>query len=257
MRRLQRPSRVLKWVSTVLCVLIAFAFVFSTRQGITWHSPGLRYELDLGLGAIGCGWRPEGWRLEDERYPPRPGWTAGRYAGRPELCWWILSAENRSWQSVSVPLWPAFVVVALPAAIFWYRDRRSVRATLHRLWLWLTPKRPRKVTLWLVALFCALHLLSVISGVAVFELMYNFFTEYRRGDRVYPIVERLFVLLVWSTPLWGIIWAFAWVRLRNRLLRRQPGCRCLACGYDLTGNVSGVCPECGGAITGSPARPAD
>ena len=26
--------------------------------------------------------------------------------------------------------------------------------------------------------------------------------------------------------------------------RRKPG-RCRSCGYDLTGNVSGVCPECG------------
>ena len=26
--------------------------------------------------------------------------------------------------------------------------------------------------------------------------------------------------------------------------RRRAG-RCLHCGYDLTGNVSGICPECG------------
>lgn len=29
--------------------------------------------------------------------------------------------------------------------------------------------------------------------------------------------------------------------------RRKPGC-CTACGYDLTGNVSGRCPECGRAV---------
>lgn len=41
-----------------------------------------------------------------------------------------------------------------------------------------------------------------------------------------------------------------WWRDRSRI---PPGC-CHNCGYDLTGNVSGVCPECGGAITsGSPA----
>ncbi|UCG32186.1 MAG: hypothetical protein JSU68_11025 [Phycisphaerales bacterium] len=27
---------------------------------------------------------------------------------------------------------------------------------------------------------------------------------------------------------------------------------CLSCGYDLTGNVSGVCPECGQAVTSGP-----
>ena len=38
-----------------------------------------------------------------------------------------------------------------------------------------------------------------------------------------------------------------WVALRiRRSLRRenQPG-HCQQCGYDLTGNVSGICPECG------------
>jgi hypothetical protein len=33
----------------------------------------------------------------------------------------------------------------------------------------------------------------------------------------------------------------------RRWRRRRRGC-CLNCGYDLTGNVSGVCPECGEAI---------
>ena len=32
-----------------------------------------------------------------------------------------------------------------------------------------------------------------------------------------------------------------------RRLRRRPGC-CLHCDYDLTGNESGVCPECGTGI---------
>jgi hypothetical protein len=35
--------------------------------------------------------------------------------------------------------------------------------------------------------------------------------------------------------------ALAWARRS----RRRPSNRCPRCGYDLTGNVSGVCPECG------------
>src|SRR4051812_10094305 len=52
-------------------------------------------------------------------------------------------------------------------------------------------------------------------------------------------------------PLWSLaalpavvqLW---WMRrwLRRRRLRRHPEL-CPACGYDLTGNVSGRCPECG------------
>lgn len=47
----------------------------------------------------------------------------------------------------------------------------------------------------------------------------------------------------------GLFWgshglARVWSRLRYAGLRRQMGL-CIHCGYDMTGNVSGVCPECG------------
>ena len=38
----------------------------------------------------------------------------------------------------------------------------------------------------------------------------------------------------------------AWLWHRDRGWKR-PGC-CLRCGYDLTGNTSGVCPECGDKV---------
>lgn len=52
-------------------------------------------------------------------------------------------------------------------------------------------------------------------------------------------------------PFWAIAAAtaalpLAWTtaRLRSRA-RRHPYGLCRNCGYDLTGNVSGICPECG------------
>jgi len=53
----------------------------------------------------------------------------------------------------------------------------------------------------------------------------------------------------WFMPLWMplIVVAaptvFFWIRSRQLV----PG-QCHRCGYDLTGNVSGVCPECGAAL---------
>lgn len=55
---------------------------------------------------------------------------------------------------------------------------------------------------------------------------------------------RLFVPL-WM-PLAGLIALTGWLWRRDRI---PPGC-CRHCGYDLTGNVSGRCPECGCACGG-------
>jgi len=38
-----------------------------------------------------------------------------------------------------------------------------------------------------------------------------------------------------------------WATL-NRLCEAYPPGRCQTCGYDLTGNVSGRCPECGAPV---------
>jgi len=57
-------------------------------------------------------------------------------------------------------------------------------------------------------------------------------------------------------PLWipflivaiptGVLW---------RRDRRIPQGHCQECGYSLTGNTSGVCPECGTAVNSPPASP--
>ncbi len=55
-------------------------------------------------------------------------------------------------------------------------------------------------------------------------------------------------------PLWllmiafAVYPAFAFFRGPLRRWRRRRKGLCLKCGYDLTGNASGVCPECGEAI---------
>ena len=38
---------------------------------------------------------------------------------------------------------------------------------------------------------------------------------------------------------------------RRRVAARRSAGLCVRCGYDLTGNVSGVCPECGTRPSGS------
>lgn len=56
-----------------------------------------------------------------------------------------------------------------------------------------------------------------------------------------------------SIPLWlalAVVLAPT-LLIHARLPRRRAGC-CLGCGYDLTGNVSGRCPECGASFERPP-----
>ena len=65
-------------------------------------------------------------------------------------------------------------------------------------------------------------------------------------------------LSVWHVglPLWipflviAIPTAFLWWSDRRRI----PLHSCKGCGYDLTGNMSGMCPECGQNLSGTPTR---
>ncbi|HEY3241813.1 MAG TPA: hypothetical protein VGM03_00550 [Phycisphaerae bacterium] len=54
------------------------------------------------------------------------------------------------------------------------------------------------------------------------------------GTQILSVPVWLPVLILVAPTLW------LWVRDR----RPKPG-HCQRCGYDLTGNTSGVCPECG------------
>jgi hypothetical protein len=55
-----------------------------------------------------------------------------------------------------------------------------------------------------------------------------------------------------ALALFGVVAAlfYAFLERPSRLsIARRAAGLCLKCGYDLTGNVSGVCPECGAAAT--------
>ena len=80
------------------------------------------------------------------------------------------------------------------------------------------------------------------------------FVAYRTWVRHYLLLPRTplwgvgvphwFIAVVLALP--GLIWLTRYRRELVLRLRRVRGL-CLACGYDLTGNQSGVCPECGTA----------
>ncbi len=68
---------------------------------------------------------------------------------------------------------------------------------------------------------------------------------------IFPILLLIPGLLLAKGHRWGDKWAnttVIWRRYRFRLPFDQRGLLCMNCGYNLTGNTSGRCPECGTPI---------
>jgi hypothetical protein len=64
----------------------------------------------------------------------------------------------------------------------------------------------------------------------------------------------LLVFALCFFPTWAVGMAISRridTALMRKLIRRELGLSCGNCDYDLTGNVSGICPECGTPIPAS------
>ena len=72
-------------------------------------------------------------------------------------------------------------------------------------------------------------------------------TPYRSD--IIPFYAGELIVPVWLlVALFGSYPMLAFIRGPHRRYRRRKKGLCLKCGYNLTGNVSGVCPECGERI---------
>lgn len=74
-----------------------------------------------------------------------------------------------------------------------------------------------------------------------------------QGGGLKDIVDRAFPLaFVGALGGWSLLVVWLWNRRLRRSLRLQARRKgvflCIPCGYDLTGNVSGRCPECGAGV---------
>jgi hypothetical protein len=79
-------------------------------------------------------------------------------------------------------------------------------------------------------------------------------TDATYGVACFGWMRRGTTLVAVSAPFWFVLGLFSaqptymFIRGPFRRWRRRRQGRCLTCGYDLTGNVSGICSECGTPI---------
>lgn len=113
MRCRSRRRRVLKWVGTTVCLLIAGVFILSGRFHVyRWF--GVR-SLAISSGNIRTSYYTQ---FERSGRTWRFHWSHSyRWPRR-----WSVYLDS-SW-SVRLPLWLPFLAVAAPTAFLWWRDRR-------------------------------------------------------------------------------------------------------------------------------------
>jgi len=83
---------------------------------------------------------------------------------------------------------------------------------------------------------------------------------YYETNQIYVNGNDKAVGVMWNVgaPYWFVVGVTAilpliWTGQRIRRIRRTSGSHCSVCSYDLTGNTSGTCPECGSPIPSSAA----
>ena len=119
---------------------------------------------------------------------------------------------------------------------------------------------------WLFKFAAAVSLLLLLATVILWVLNRNDVDDYRAGSLLVLIgygdisVNMFHHGRYWGTvfPIWRpaacfcllpSVWLLNVIRLTYST-RAGNGCR--HCGYNLTGNTSGTCPECGTTIPGEP-----
>ena len=102
--------------------------------------------------------------------------------------------------------------------------------------------KPRRVTggLWLTC--SAIH----FAGLLIYSILLPSRSAHGPPEGIaVEIFAFVCVLLLLGTPAFAYLWSRLYIGWYNKRYPPAPRCRC---GYNLTCNVSGTCPECGTAV---------
>lgn len=122
----------------------------------------------------------------------------------------------------------------------WFPELERVdRGDRWRLWRAAYTPILRRPTYWLIAV--ATQIGAQWALVAPTSRLARTHGFYR------PWMQWLLPLVVAALACYVIIWLMRWRITRNlrEELNRRSLPTCMNCGYNLTGNTSGTCPECG------------
>lgn len=262
-RRPGWPSRMMRWGVSVAFLLAAVLWTLSYFVSVTYSCPTsnvvpatwqgqsitwtvFRFSgIDSGALLI---WFPT-WHPSN--IPPPKTWDFTGFVlsfPRPAFIWPTYLGSYASAGSIGafvIPLWFPSALFGILAALLWrgeIRHRKSARPN------YVTVLRERPGRALPRAASLVMFLSALVLPTAILEgidrQVGGSFSEWldvamRFQDTMW-LSTLMFVSL--SLAFVAAVWAFRKACWRTRYV---PSHLCLACEYNLTGNVSGICPECG------------
>jgi len=181
----------------------------------------------------------------------------------PVWSWWIFRTGRSDWipsyssvTTQSRTLRTCIIPIVMPCALLGLFAVLSWRgAFIRNRWkgrTFRTVVRDRlgKVTSKLAAAIICVATLSAMPFL--FELIDAIFSPGSLDDFMYETLHFPETMRVITTLFVAMFISYATARVAYPFFRwrtcYEDASHCLNCGYDLTGNVSGICPECGTAI---------
>ena len=146
MRRRSRTRRVLKWICTTICALIAGMWLLSSWYNVVFfYSRSHGEAASVNGGVVHVWWEDRARAQQQQRAASQAGlrWErpadfplvhVSRIKDAPKLYWIIptyRAAGSQAQQGITrpqghlwIPLWLLFVLIGIPTGLLWWRDRR-------------------------------------------------------------------------------------------------------------------------------------
>lgn len=265
-RRPRWPSRVLRWGLSVAFLLAAVLWILSYFVSVTYScsTSNVVPATSKGQSITMTVFRYSGFKSGEltiwfpswhpSNLPPPKSWDFSGFVlsfPRPASIWPTYLGSYASAASIGafvIPLWFPSALLGILAALLW-------RAETRRRHFAQAKCRKGVRERFGPALSGTLSAILFLAALVLFPVVYDQINRSAGGfiDDLGQEIMRT------HETLWLSVFMFIWFSLAFaaaipafRIARWKtcyiPEGLCLNCGYNLTGNTSGICPECGTAI---------